>query len=51
MAAYSYTVPLNQQAIACGLLVGQLLALLSEFVVLGIIGVVRFMMGHEPARR
>jgi hypothetical protein len=50
IAVYSYTVPLNQQAIACGLLVGLLLALLSEFVVLGVIGVVRFMMGQEPAR-
>jgi hypothetical protein len=50
MAAYSYTVPLNPQAIACGLLVGLLLALLVEFVVLGALGVVRFMMGYEPAR-
>jgi hypothetical protein len=51
IAAYSYTVPLNPPAIACGLLVGLLLALLIELVVLAAMGVGRFMMGHEPARR
>ena len=45
VAAYSYTVPLNQQAILCGLLVALLLALFVEFVLLGIIGLGRLIVG------
>lgn len=48
--AYSYTVPLNPEAILCGLLVGVLVALLVEFVLLGIISVARLAMGLEAAR-
>jgi hypothetical protein len=49
IAAYSYTVPLNQEAILCGLLVALLLALLVEFVLLGIMGLGRLAMGSASS--
>jgi hypothetical protein len=36
LAAYSYTVPLNQEAILCGLITASLLAILVESVLIGI---------------
>jgi hypothetical protein len=47
VAAYSYTVPLNQQAILCGLLAALLLALLVELVFLGMIGLGRIAVGSS----
>ena len=49
IAAYSYTVPLNQEAILCGLLVALLLALLVEFVLLSIMGLGRLAMGSASS--
>jgi hypothetical protein len=49
IAAYSYTVPLNQEAILCGLLVALLLALLVEFIVLGVMGLGRLSMGSASS--
>jgi hypothetical protein len=37
IAAYSYTVPLNQEAILCGLLAALLLALVAESLLIGIL--------------
>lgn len=37
VAAYSYTVPLNQEAILCGLIAALLLALLAETLFIGIL--------------
>jgi hypothetical protein len=50
ITAYSYTVPLNPDAILCGLVAGLLVALLVEAALLGIVGVTRLAMGLEPAR-
>lgn len=36
LAAYSYTVPLNQEAILCGLITASLLAILVESVLIGV---------------
>lgn len=45
IAAYSYTVPLNEEAILCGLVAGLLLALLVESVLLGMVRFGRWIMG------
>jgi hypothetical protein len=42
-------VPLNQEAILCGLLVALLLALLVEFVLLSIMGLGRLAMGSASS--
>lgn len=45
IAAYTYTVPLNQEAILCGLITGLVLALLVEWLLLGILGLGRWKIG------
>jgi hypothetical protein len=47
IAAYSYTVPLNEEAIVCGLVAGLLLALLVESVLVGMVRLGRWTIG-EP---
>lgn len=47
-AAYSYTVPLNQEAILCGLIAALLLALVVESL---LIGILRLVQSTRPARR
>jgi hypothetical protein len=51
LAAYSYTVPLNQQAILCGLIGASLLAVLVESILIGLLGLGRLAMrGRASAR-
>lgn len=45
MAAYSYTVPLNQQAILCGVTAGLLLALAIESLLIGLLQGARALLG------
>jgi hypothetical protein len=48
--AYSYTVPLNEEAIICGLVAGLLLALLVESVLIGLVTLGRWMMSGSSSR-
>jgi len=51
VAAYSYTVPLNQDAILCGVSAGLLLALAVEALLIGLLRGARSMLGApRPAR-
>jgi hypothetical protein len=51
LAAYSYTVPLNQQAILCGLIGASLLAVLVESILIGLLGLGRLAMGGRASAR
>jgi hypothetical protein len=51
VAAYSYTVPLNEEAILCGLLVALLLASLVECFLLGIVSLARLATGMASSSR
>jgi hypothetical protein len=51
MAAYSYTVPLNQDAIVCGLIAASLLAILVESMLIGILGLGRLTMSAAASAR
>jgi len=51
MAAYSYTVPLNQEAILCGLIAASLLAILAEAILIGLLGLGRLTMGGVTSAR
>jgi hypothetical protein len=51
MAAYSYTVPLNQEAILCGLIAASLLAILVESILIGILGLGRLTIGEAASAR
>jgi len=51
IAAYSYTVPLNLQAIACGLIAALLLALLTESLLVAILRIGRTTLGGRHSSR
>ena len=51
ITAYSYTVPLNQEAILCGLIAALLLALLVESLLVGILRLGQFVVGMPRSSR
>jgi DUF2937 family protein len=51
LAAYSYTVPLNQMAILCGLIAALLLALLVESLLVGIMRIGQITLGASGSSR
>jgi Protein of unknown function (DUF2937) len=51
VAAYSYTVPLNQEAIFCGLIAASLLAILVESVLIGALALGRLTLGGRSSAR
>jgi Protein of unknown function (DUF2937) len=51
IAAYSYTVPLNQEAILCGLIAALLLALLVESLLVGIMRIGQITLGASGSSR
>jgi MFS superfamily sulfate permease-like transporter len=51
IAAYSYTVPLNQEAILCGLIAALLLALLVESILIGILRLGQLALGTTRSSR
>jgi Protein of unknown function (DUF2937) len=51
IAAYSYTVPLNQEAILCGLIAALLLALLVESILIGILRLGQLALGATRSSR
>lgn len=50
-AAYSYTAPLNQEAILCGLIAASLLAILIESILIGLLELGRITMGGRASAR
>ena len=51
IAAYSYTVPLNLEAVSCGLIAALLLAVLVESVLIGALRVGRWTLGASASSR
>jgi hypothetical protein len=51
IAAYSYTVPLNLEAVSCGLIAALLLAVLIESVLIGALRVGRWTLGASASSR